>query len=157
MARSQKDKDEIYANQLYNSILKQVVEPITGDQSTYLNELSAVGRKLLGIHWKGVYPSDKIPKLNGIKKYSILNLDRTGEPGSHWIAIAKEGKKTWVYDSFGRSHAKIIKNLQYSGNGRIVNTQLDAEQDVLESNCGARCLSYLVLHHGWGSKYSRLI
>jgi len=150
-------KNEIYAGQLYRQILKQVVIPLTGDTTTFLSELERVGNKLLGTNFKGVYASDRIPKLNELKPYAILNLDRTGEPGSHWIALAKEGKKTWVYDSFGRSHVKIIKGLQFSGNGRVVNTDLDPEQGLTESNCGARSLAWLVLHDGWGSRYSKHI
>jgi len=150
-------KDEIYSNALFKKILKQVVIPITGDTTTYLSELERVGNKLLGTNFKGVFASDRIPRLNELKKYCILNLDKTGEPGSHWVAIAKDGKKTWVYDSFGRSHVKIIKGLKYSGNGRIVEPQRDAEQSIEETNCGALSLAWLVLHDGWGSRYSKWI
>ncbi len=51
-----KSKKEQYCNLIYNKILKQVIEPITGDQTTYLDDLLRVGKKMLGIKFKGVYP-----------------------------------------------------------------------------------------------------
>jgi hypothetical protein len=154
MSKSNKEKN---ANLLYQTILKKIIVPLTGDKTTFLDELNGVGHKLLGVKFKGVFPADKIPRLNDLKKYAILNLDTSKEPGSHWVSIAKDGKETYLYDSFGRSHTKIIKGLQYSGNGRIVNTDLDAEQDVLETNCGARCLAWLVLFDNWGADVAILI
>lgn len=145
------------ANLLYQTILKKIIVPLTGDKTTFLDELDGVGHKLLGVAFSGVYPADKIPRLNDLKKYAILNLDKSKEPGSHWVALAKDGNNSYLYDSFGRSHTKIIKNLQFSGNGRIVNTDLDAEQDILETNCGARCLAFLVLIDKWGANVARLI
>jgi hypothetical protein len=148
---------ESQALEIYKAILNQIIVPLTGDDTTYLSELNGIGHKLLGVKFSGVYPSDKIPRLNDLKKYAILNLDTSKEPGSHWIAIAKKNNITYVYDSFGRSHTKIIKNLQYSGNGRIVNTELDSEQNILETNCGARSLAWLVLFDKWGSDVAMLI
>lgn len=146
---------EKYAELLYNTILYKVVIPHTGNKTTYLNELYDVGKMLLGPKFKGVYASDRIPKLSN--EYAILNLDTSGEPGSHWISIANHNNKTYVYDSFGRSNVKIIKSLTYSGNGKIIDTDRDVEQDLLETNCGARCLSWLVLFDGWGANVAKLI
>ena len=152
-----KSKKEQYCNLIYNKILKHVIEPITGDQSTYLDELLRVGRKMLGIKFKGVYPSDKIPKLNDLSPYAILNLDTSKEPGSHWVAIAKKGDHTYLYDSFGRSDTQIIPNLEYSGNGKIINTDNDAEQKVTEMDCGARSIAFLVFFDKWGEDLAMLI
>lgn len=147
------------AHFLYNHILKEVVEPLTGDKTTYLNELNGSGKKLLGVKFKGVFPSDKIPKLNDLAPYCILNLDKSGEPGSHWIALAKlENGNSLVYDSFARDHKQIIPNLQFSGNGRILEAdRSDKEQLVKETNCGARALSWLILLDTWGWKYAKMV
>lgn len=150
-------EDEV--EKIYKTILKNIIEPLTGDETTYLNELLGVGKKLFGVKFKGVFPSDKIPKLNDLSPYAILNLDRSKEPGSHWVAIAKNDKDdiTLLYDSFGREGNKIIKSLNYSGNGRIVNTDLDAEQKVKETNCGARCLAWLVVCDMYGFENAKKI
>ena len=142
---------------LYNKILNEIIEPLTGDKTTYLDELNGVGKKILGVKFKGVFPSDKIPKLHDLTPYCILNLDKSTESGSHWVALAKDGTNSILYDSFGRDDKKIIPNLSYSGNGRILNTDKDAEQGILETNCGARCLAWLVFFDNWGAKSAMLI
>jgi hypothetical protein len=137
---------------MYKSILKKIVEPLIGDKSTYQNELETACIRLLGINFKGVYPSDQIPVLNGLKRYAIINLDRSTEPGSHWVSIAFKDDKILVYDSFGRSTSKILPALYQSSNGSdIFDTDPDAEQTSNEMNCGARCLAWLLLfeHYGW--------
>ena len=151
--------NEAKAEQLYNQILTKQIYPLTGDKSTYMNDLDRVGRKLLGIKFKGVFPSDKIPKLNDLKPYCILNLDKSTESGSHWIALAKiHGKESSLcYDSFGRSNKKIIPALKNSGNGTIQDTDRDAEQEIIQQDCGARSLAFLVVLDKYGVDVARLI
>jgi hypothetical protein len=136
----------------YNRILHKIVEPKTGIQATYGDDLNRVGRKLLGTKLKGVFPSDKIPTLNDLTPYAILNLDNSKQSGSHWIAIAKRPNKNelLVYDSFGRGYKKIIPSLK-GGNMRVYNTDPDPEQKVTEDNCGARCCAFLICFdmYGW--------
>ena len=155
-----KTKEETNIELAYNDILKKVIEPLSGDKSTYLSELNQIGRKIFGVKFKGVFPSDKIPKLNDLAPYAILNLDTSTEPGSHWVSIAKRPEKneTLLYDSFARKGSKIIPKLLYSGNGRIYDSDTkDAEQNIEEENCGARCLAYLVVVEKYGWDAARLI
>tara|TARA_R110000851_G_scaffold119581_6_gene247430 strand:+ start:432 stop:908 length:477 start_codon:yes stop_codon:yes gene_type:complete len=156
-SKTQKEKD---VEREYNNILKQIIEPLSGDKTTYLSELNGIGKKLFGVKYKGTFPADKIPKLNDLAPYAILNLDKSTEPGSHWVAIAKHPgeNKTLFYDSFARKGSKIIKSLSYSGNGRIVDSDLkDKEQEIEETNCGARCLAYLVVVEKYGWDNAKLI
>jgi len=144
---------------LYKQKLKEIEDNCVGDKTTFLGQLNGAGRKLLGVKFKGVYPSDKIPKLNDLSPYCILNLDNSKQPGSHWVAIAKNDKlnHSVIYDSFGRHNMKIIPQLKYSGNGRVIDTERDAEQKKLETNCGARCLAWLCIYDKWGEDVARLI
>lgn len=144
-------------NLIYNAILKDIIKPISGDNTTYLSEILGIGKKLLGVKFKGVYPSDKIPKLNDLSPYAVLNLDTSKEKGSHWVAIAKKNNNTYLYDSFGRRDTQIIPNLQFSGNGKIINTDDDAEQKITQYDCGARCLCFLVFFDKWGADNAMLI
>lgn len=144
------------ANRLYNIILRQVIK-LVGNKTTFLSQLNTVGKQLLGVKFKGVFPSDEIPKLTNRTPYCILNLDKSYEPGSHWIALAKVKKKSIIYDSFGRTHTKIIPNLKYSGNGRILDTDLDAEQKITEQSCGARSIGFLVFLDKYGPEMALLI
>ena len=156
--RTKSKAAEAAAMAMYNNILSRVVEPMIGDDSTYQHELDTAGRKLLGVEFKGVYPSDKIPVLTDLKKYAIINLDRSTEPGSHWVAIAHHDKKIYVYDSFGRKAVKIMPALFKSGNGsQIFDTDPDPEQQEDEMNCGARCLAWLLVFEHYGYKNALLI
>ena len=132
---------------VYHKNLKIVQDQYTkNNRVTYLDQLDKIGKKLFGTKFHGVYSSDKIPKLNMVKRYCILNLDRSDQSGSHWVALAKlQDGKTIFYDSFGRCHTKIIPTLNLSGNGRIVNSEKDREQKIKEENCGQRCLAFLAV------------
>jgi hypothetical protein len=145
------------ANILYRKIFNKIVKPMVGNKSTYQSDLEKAGAKLLGTKFKGVFPSDKIPRLNNLKSYAILNLDKSNMPGSHWVSIAHDKGTTYLYDSFGRHGTKIIPMLYHSGNGRIKNTDLDAEQVERETNCGARSLAWLLFFDKYGYKNAILI
>lgn len=149
---------ERYAMNIYNSILKDV-EKNVGNTSTYSTDLERYGKKRFGVHFKGVYASDRIPSLNTLQKFAIINADKSNEPGSHWIAIAHDPDKdiTYCYDSFGRKNTQILPGLKVSGNGRIIDSDRDAEQHIMEENCGARCLAWLLFYDTYGSKASLLI
>jgi hypothetical protein len=143
----------------YGRIVLKEVYPLVGNKTTYLSDLQRAGRKLLGNKFHGVYPSDHIPRLNDIRPYAILNLDRSTESGSHWIAIGKipNEDKVVVYDSFGRASGSIIAPLQFSGNGRIVDADRDPEQKPKETNCGARSLGWLCVFDRYGWKTAQKI
>ena len=157
MTKSQKQRDAHY---LYNQILKKIVYPLIGRQITYLTDLNSIGHKFLGHKFMGTFPSDRIPQLNNLSPYCILNLDKSTESGSHWVAIAKmPGKQKGVmfYDSFARKGSKIMPALLLSGNGRIINTDDDVEQKIMETDCGARCLGWLLLVEHFGYVKAKLI
>jgi hypothetical protein len=137
----------------YSIILKKIIEPQTGKKETYGDDLNRLAIKLFGVKMRGVFPSDKIPKLTDLTPYAILNLDKSTESGSHWIAVAKIPEKDTIicYDSFGRCFSKIIPSLKNNGM-KIMNTDQDAEQKIKETNCGARCLAFLVCFEQYGWK-----
>ena len=87
----------------------------------------------------GTYASDMIPKILP-KPYSlILNLDKSTEPGSHWVAICKFNELE-VYDTYARENihqlSKFLKNKKYIANDRI-GQSLDSDA------CGQHCVYYL--------------
>jgi len=151
---------EAKAEKLYRDTLKNVIYPLTGNKSTYMNDLDRVGRKLLGVKFKGVFSSDKIPRLNDLKPYCILNLDKSTQSGSHWVSVAKiHGEdKSITYDSFSRPAKKIIPALLNSGNGTIINSDLsDSEQKITQEDCGARSMAWLVVLDKYGVDVAKLI
>ncbi len=148
---------EKQAEEEYRKYLK-TVNDLVGNTTTYLSQLDKTSRSLFGVKFRGVFPSDKIPRLNDLKPYCILNLDKSDEPGSHWVALAKlPTDECLFYDSFGRGYKQIIPIIDHSGNGRIKNTDEDPEQGLQENNCGARCIAFLMVFDRLGSEYAELI
>ena len=142
---------------LYDDILSRV-ENHTGIGSTFLSTLNSAGKKLFKEKFHGVYPSDMVPQLSKTQPYCILNCDKSDMPGSHWVAMCYKTKKTSLfYDSFGRKPEKIIPAIVNGVNGRIESTEKDAEQHMTESNCGARCLAWLIVCDQCGLNAARYI
>jgi hypothetical protein len=143
-----KQKAEMY----YDYILNNISHKLVGNTTTYLDTLNDIGIKLFDDKFIGVFPSDKIPILNN-NQYVILNLDKSGQAGSHWVSVVKHNNKAYLYDSFGRKASKIIPSLIKSGNGIIVDTELDAEQIASEYDCGARAITSLLVMDLFGIEY----
>ena len=152
-------REERKANKIYDLLLDRIIKYHTlTNGTTYLSQLDEIGKHLLKDKFMGVYPSDKIPKLTKKQCYCILNLDNSSESGSHWVSLALDLKgNSMFYDSFGRDYKEIIPNLEYSKNGKVINTELDAEQGILQQDCGSRALAWLLLYEHWGAKVAKQI
>lgn len=128
---------EKQAELFFNQALKTIEDNI-GSESTSEDELRTTGSSLLGKCFKGVFPVDKLPSLNQ-GQCCIINLDKTGDPGSHWVAVYKS-KSYCVYDSFGRRSSNILPSL---GRLNISDSDYDPEQRVSEDNCGQHSICWL--------------
>lgn len=126
-----------YAERLYHAIVDLTTQ-IT-PETTSNKELEKLGKAFLGKKFKGVYSSDTVPNKKG---YYIVNLDPSHMPGSHWVAVLRDGR-TYVYDSFGRKDLLPF---------RATYTESDPEQLTVSTNCGARSLAWLILVDKWGIK-----
>ena len=132
---------------IYNDILKKVEKKIGSNKTTYSTDLDKLGKYYFKSMFVGCFPSDKIPVLTKERCYAIVNLDRSDQNGSHWIALAYKNNKYIFYDSFGRPQHEILSSLN---NRTVIETEDDAEQKVVESNCGQRSISWLLLLHMHG-------
>ena len=98
---------------------------------------------------------------NTTRKYAILNLDTSGETGSHWVAYAREGPSVHhLYDSFGRMANDIVPMLtnKLSKSGiRLIHDTEDAEQMDEQEDCGARSLAYLYAYEHFGHRLASSI
>ena len=145
------------AELIYKISLKKIEKMIGHNKTTYADELSRVGFILFGYRFHGVFPSDKIPELTKNKPYMIVNLDSSNQSGSHWTAVARlKTGSIMFYDSFGRGYTKILPSLK-NRKLPIINTEDDAEQNILESNCGARSLSFFKVFDDYGAKIAKEI
>jgi hypothetical protein len=91
--------------------------------------------------FQGVFPIDKIPSKR-TKGFYIVNLDKSNEPGSHWICIrirTKE-KKNEFFDSYGYApQSYLIK--KFLGKKYIFNSK--KLQHLYSTTCGQWCLYYI--------------
>lgn len=138
------------AENAYNHYLK-LIQSKYGNKETSSSELKKIGKRLFKNKFVGVFPSDRIPKMQN-NQYAIVNLDSSDQAGSHWVSIAKSNKGIHIYDSFGRKVKKILPSLKQSGNGTIFEPEADVEQSQESENCGQRCLASLCVYDNFGHK-----
>ena len=120
----------------------RLLQEYMGNSITDATQLQSMGSLLFESMWGGVYMSDQDIPLN---KYCIVNTDLSGGPGEHWVAVAGN----YQYDSFGRRnilHRRVLTD-----------TDNDAEQQRSETNCGQRCLAWLLVFDYMGPEYAKTI
>ena len=120
----------------YNLFLKTIEKDI-GNTTTTNHQLDEYCKSIFSNKFKGVFSIDTLPSMvDG--ECCIFNLDKSYERGSHWCGLYKSNGLYIVYDSFGRKSQILgipLKNVK--------TTEEDAEQTILESNCGQRTVAML--------------
>jgi len=144
-----------YHNKLKNEIIKEWGKKALDDQ-----QVSEIGKNLLGSKYKGTFPIDKVPFTN-TSKYFIINVDKSGMPGSHWVAIYQDTKRTfYIYDSFARTSKKLLKYLYDKAKlkgFKIIDTNKKADQFGKTQICGPISLSWLKCVEQFGIETARKI
>ena len=51
--------------------------------------------------FRGVFLLDTLPRKSNKKECGIVNFDKSGGPGTHWVAWYKNGKTKIYFDSYG--------------------------------------------------------
>lgn len=100
-------------------------------------------------YFKGVFPADKIPwhetKDKNQTKCFVINLDKSTEPGSHWVCIIlnrPNNQANIYFDSYGmspfhKSFEKFMDHCYIYNNNQL--------QYNLSTACGQWCL--YIIHH----------
>ena len=89
--------------------------------------------------FRDVYLLDTLPQRPNKKECGIVNLDKAGGAGTHWVAWHKNGNNKIYFDSYGIQPPKEI--IKYLGKGINYNTdQLQPRETVF---CGHLCLFVL--------------
>jgi hypothetical protein len=144
-----------YHNKLKNEIIKEWGKHALSD-----SEVSEIGKELLGSKFRGVFPQDKVPFTN-TSKYMIINVDKSGMPGSHWVAIYQDTKRTfYIYDSFSRTSKKLLKHLYDKAKlkgYKVIDVNLHADQFGKSQICGPISVAWLSTVHKYGIKTARHI
>ena len=125
--------------QQYNKYLRIIEKEFGHNKTTNNIELDNYCTAVFGNNkYKGAVAKDRIPVLKN-HQCCIFNLDNQNQQGSHWMGLFKTGKsKLIIYDSFGRNSKELKIPLQ-----NYLDTEDDAEQNIEESNCGQRVISFL--------------
>lgn len=138
------------ANLIYKKALDFFTK-ILGNGETLQTDLDSIGKLFFQNKWSGVFPYNML-KLSKSKPYAIINLDKFGEPGSHWISVIYlSDSDRLVYDSFGRK-------IQLNGKTKkIIHSEDDAEQRTNEYNCGQRSLSFIFIFDQYDMNFALYI
>lgn len=91
--------------------------------------------------FRGVFMSDTLPEKPWKNEKAIVNYQSNKEPGSHWVAYVKKGKKVVYFDSFG--NLKPFKELVKYFRGCEIFYNHERLQDFGTYNCGHLCLAFL--------------
>ena len=146
---SKRQVESYYKKQL------KISEKLVGHSTTTNNvELGEIGTKLFGARFMGVFSKDTIPwssLIDSPGNCCIANVEIASDPGSHWIALycPVDARFPILYDSFGREFNEILTTTDQHEMRlkKVTVTEDDAEQEMSESNCGQRCLAFLLVCH----------
>ena len=73
-------------------------------------QLEDAVKKLKIPSFRGVFLLDTLPKKPNKKVCGIVNFDKSGGPGTHWVAWYKNGKSKIYFDSYDvRPPLKVIR------------------------------------------------
>ena len=142
--------------QYFNKTKKKIINR-WGKSALDNQEVQKIGEEYLGNKFKGVYPSDRLEFKPG---YYIINVDKFGEMGSHWVGIIIKNKTMYVYDSYARKTNKLInhlydkaKKLKY----KIVDINKKSDQHPKSEVCGGISISWLSTVDKYGMKAGKAI
>lgn len=133
----------------FKSINKKLLKQIGHTEATNNFELDNIGKDLFGSKWLGVYMSNsKIPKTPK-QAYFIINVDKIGQRGSHWMGVYRTTNNTYyMFDSFGRRSDRLVPS--FTRGKIIIDSDYDADQHDSTDICGSLCLSWLVVVRDYG-------
>ena len=102
-------------------------------------ELEDAVKKLKIPSFREVFLLDTLPKKPNRKECGIVKFDKSGGPGTHWVAWYKNGKNKIYFDSYGvQPPIEVIRYL-----GKLIYYNTDQVQLAGEVFCGHLCLYFL--------------
>jgi hypothetical protein len=135
---------------LFKAYKKAIISDM-GRSSTTDSQLSAKGKELFGKKFRGVFSQDTLPV--GRRGMYIVNVDTSGEPGSHWVGVVETGNDIYVYDSFARHMSDLMPILEAKLNRKHIHVHEKighATQWGRTEICGQLSLAFLCMVHERG-------
>jgi hypothetical protein len=107
--------------------------------------------------FRGVWAANEIPpNLENLPAGIVVNTDRNGQPGAHWVAFYQETpEKIEYFDSYGREIHKNIASSQLL-NGKVIIKQDSILQSNISTVCGQYCMFFL-LKRASGTDFSSFV
>ena len=105
-------------------------------------ELEDAAKKLKNSYFRGVFVLDTLPRKPNNKECGIVNFDKSGGLGTHWVAWYKNGENKIYFDSYGVKPPTEVFN--YLGKSTYYNT--DQVQPPGQVFCGHLCLELSIGH-----------
>jgi hypothetical protein len=104
----------------------------------------------------GTFPSDKLPPPEQYPSCFIANMDRSSQPGSHWVAVymTKTGKAEY-YDTYGRQPPPVFQKYLET-NFEVFRVNKIQTQSFGTSVCGQHCI-YFLYHRCVGRKMDTIM
>ena len=115
-------------------------------------ELEDTVKKLQIPSFRGVFLLDTLPKKPNKKECGIVNFDKSGDSGTHWVAWFKNGKNKIYFDSYGvQPPIEIIRYL-----GKPIRHNTDQVQPTGEVFCGHLYL-YVLKELSAGHEFQKVL
>ena len=115
-------------------------------------ELEDAAKKLKIPCFRVVFLLDTLPKKPNKKERGIVNFDKSGGPGTHWVAWYKNGKNKIYFDSYGvQPPIEVINYL-----GKPIRYNIDQVQPVGQVFCGHLCL-YVLKELSMGHEFQNIL
>jgi hypothetical protein len=122
--------------------------------SKYLNtdDLDNVAKQdvTLRKYYIGTFPADVKPKILPSRCCWIWNVDEKTQPGSHWVAIIKDGKQIYFFDSYGKTPGFFKRQYWmdyfHKSGYRVTMYNKEQKQSYISRTCGVWCLVFLKMY-----------
>ena len=99
-----------------------------------------------------IFLLDTLPKKPNKKECGIVNFDKSGGPGTHWVAWYKNGKSKIYFDSYGvQPPLEVINYL-----GKPIHYNTDQLQPAGKVFCGHLCL-YILKELSMGHEFQNIL
>ena len=85
------------------------------------------------------FSKDEIALIENIKSL-IFNVQNSNQSGSHWIALSRNNKNIFIFDSFGIGH--IPKNIYDIYKNFYIITNIYRIQHINSNLCGLFCVLF---------------
>jgi len=129
--------DEQKVLSLYNKLTEKGKREM-GPKFMWSDVLNAYGKKTIGPSFRGVFARNQLDYKNMQPgQTALINTKPASHGGEHWCGVGCNNEnQIVVYDSFGRKGAGLLDI------PNAIDTELDAEQDPVEVNCGPRSIAW---------------